>query len=302
MTAPRDPDRLIGAFLEDGTDALPDWAFDEVRHDIHRTRQRVAIGPWREPRMSNLARYGVIAAAVVLLVGAGVVLFRPAPAGVAAPASVAPSASPSPSPTEAAAASPTLRPDAAPPGLNRLGTDGGGPVLIVTVPEGDSGWSNYGTHLEKDYGRSVGTAVYLAEIGGTYVDPCTDHTLKEPAPQGVEQLIAAVGNQPGLSSKPTADVTISGYSGQYVDATLTADTTKCDGEDGFWLWESGGGHWSAGGTGETYRVYALDVDGTTFTFVIRIPGNTTDTELAQVMAVLETLEIEPTAASASPSP
>ena len=302
MTAPRDPDRLIGAFLEDGTDALPDWAFDEVRHDIHRTRQRVAIGPWREPRMSNLARYGVIAAAVVLLVGAGVVLFRPAPAGVAAPASVAPSASPSPSPTEAAAASPTLRPDAAPPGPNRLGADTGGPVLIVTVPEGDSGWSNYGTHLEKDYGRTVGTAIYLPGIAGTYVDPCTDHTLKEPAPQGVEQLIAAFANQPGLSSKPTADVTISGYSGQYVDATLTADTTKCDGEDGFWLWESGGGHWSAGGTGETYRVYAVDVDGTTFTFAIRIPGNTTDTELAQVMAVLETLQIEPAAASASPSP
>lgn len=250
--------------------------------------------------MSNIARYGVIAAAVVVLVGAGVVLLRPTPAGVAAPASVAPSASPSPSPTEAAAASPTLRPDAALPGPNRLGGDG--PALILTVPEGDSGWSNYGSHLEKDYGGRLGPAVYRPAISGTYVDPCTDHTLKEPAPQGVEQLIAALGNQPGMSSKPTADVTISGYSGQYVDTTVTADITKCGGEDAFWLWGYGDDPWVAGETGETHRVYALDVDGTTFTFAVRIPANTTDAELAEVMAVLETLKIEPAAASASPSP
>ena len=119
MTAPRDPDRLIQAFLEDGIDDLPDWAFDDVRRDIHRTRQRVVIGPWREPVMSNLARYGVIAAAVVLLVGAGVVLLRPAPAGVAAPPRPPPRA---PSPTAAAAASPTLRPNALPPARSRFAT------------------------------------------------------------------------------------------------------------------------------------------------------------------------------------
>ena len=41
------------------------------------------------------------------------------------------------------------------------------------------------------------------DITGTFVDPCTDHTLKEPAPQGVEDLIAALGNQPGMSFAPT---------------------------------------------------------------------------------------------------
>ena len=88
--------------------------------------------------MSNLARYGVIAAAVVLLVGAGAVLLRPAPAGVAAPASVAPTASPTAPPSEAAAASPTLGPNALPPGPVQirdaeLGNPG---VLTVTMPVG----------------------------------------------------------------------------------------------------------------------------------------------------------------------
>ena len=301
MTASRDPDRLIAAFLEDGTDDLPDWAFDEVRHDIHRTRQRVAIGPWREPLMSNLARYGVIAAAIVLLVGAGVVLLRPAPAGVAAPASVAPTASPSPSPTEAVAASPSLRPDAAIPGPNRLGDDGG-PALILTLPAG-AGWSNHGSHLEKDYGGAMGPLVFLPGITGTYVDPCTDHTLKEPALRGVDQVIAALGDQPGISSKPATDVTISGYSGQYVDMTVTADITKCGGEDEFWLWGAGrDDHIAAGATGEMWRMYALDLDGTTFPFAVRIPANTSDTELAEVIAVLDKAQIEPAGAGASPSP
>ena len=252
--------------------------------------------------MSNLARYGVIAAAVVLLVGAGLVLLRPAPAGVAAPAATpdpTAAASPSPSPTEAAAASPSLRPDAALPGPNRLGTDGG-PALILTLPAG-AGWSNYGSHLEKDYGAAMGPLVFLPGISSTYVDPCTDHTLKEPAPQGVEQLIAALGNQPGIASKPATDVTISGYSGQYVDMTVTADITKCGGEDEFWLWGAGpADHIAAGATGEMWRMYALDVDGTTFTFAVRIPAKTSDADVADVMAVLEKAQIEP--AGASPSP
>ena len=98
-------------------------------------------------------------------------------------------------------------------------------------------------------------------------------------------------------------MTISGYSGKYVDATVTADITKCGGEDMFWLWASGpADHWVAGATGEMHRMYAVDMDGTIFTFAVRFPGNTSDTELAEVMAVLETVQIELAAASASPSP
>ena len=48
MTARR-PDELIDAFLEEGRDDLPDRVFDAVRGEIHRTRQRVVIGPWTGP-------------------------------------------------------------------------------------------------------------------------------------------------------------------------------------------------------------------------------------------------------------
>ena len=306
MTAPRDPDRLIRAFLEDaGTDMLPDRAFDGVRRDIHRTRQRVVIGPWREPDMSSLVRYGVIAAAVVLLAGAGAVLLRPASSGPAAPASAAPTASPVPSPTEAAAAAPTLRPNALPPGPVRLTDEGTGPTLVVTVPAGGSGWTLDGSALLKDYGPTgdeEGPVIIVWDMTGTFVDPCSDHTLKEPAPQGVEDLITALGDQPGVLSFAPTDVTISGYSGQYVDTTITADISKCgSGSDGFWLWASpDGDRRYVQDTGEGNRMYALDVDGTRFTFDVRLPPATTDADRAEVEAMLATLEIEPVAASPAP--
>src|SRR6185369_13279896 len=63
MTAPHDD--LIRAFIAEGREELPDRAFDAVRGEIHRTRQRVVIGPWREPQMSNLAKVALAAAAVV---------------------------------------------------------------------------------------------------------------------------------------------------------------------------------------------------------------------------------------------
>lgn len=305
MTAPRDPDRLIKAFLEtSGTDMLPDRAFDGVRRDIHRTRQRVVIGPWREPAMSNLARYGVIAAAVVLLVGAGAVLLRPASAGPGAPASAAPTASPVPSTTAAAAAAPTLRPNALPPGPVRLTDEGAGPALVVTIPAGGSGWTIEGNGLVKDYGDAEGPVIIIWDMIGTFVDPCSDHTLNEPAPQGVEDLIAALGDQPGILSFAPTDVTISGYSGQYVDTTITADISKCgSGSDGFWLWASpDGDRRYVQDTGEANRMYALDVDGTRFTFDVRLPPATTDADRAEVDAMLATLAIEPAAASPSPSP
>lgn len=256
--------------------------------------------------MSNLARYGVIAAAVVLLVGAGVVLLRPVPAGVAAP-----TATESPSPTEAAAASTTLPPDAVPPGRVTIKDEFEMSVanVTMTIPEGATGWSANEEAIWKDYGPAGdedGPIVFTwrGGITGTYVDPCFDHTLRQPNPEGVKDLIAALANQRGISSEPPVDVTVSGYSGQYVDTTVTQDISKCgNGTDGFWLWDGkNSDRRYVQGTGELNRIYAFDVDGERFTFAVRLPADTTDADVAEVMAMLETLEIEPVAASPSPSP
>ena len=49
MTKARDPEVLLTAYLAIGMDALPDRVADSVMDEVHRTRQRVVLGPWRTP-------------------------------------------------------------------------------------------------------------------------------------------------------------------------------------------------------------------------------------------------------------
>ena len=72
MTAHRDPDRLIHAFLMEGQTELADQVYDAVRSTVEHRRQRVFIGPWRFLDMNKLVPVGLGAVAVVvaLFVGA----------------------------------------------------------------------------------------------------------------------------------------------------------------------------------------------------------------------------------------
>lgn len=71
MTAPRDPDRLIHAFLLDGAEQIDDQVYDAVRASIDQQRQRVVIGPWRMPDMNKLVpiALGAVAVVAVLFLG-----------------------------------------------------------------------------------------------------------------------------------------------------------------------------------------------------------------------------------------
>ncbi len=71
MTASRDPDRLIHAFLDEGLDELPDPVYDAVRDRIEQTRQRAVIGPWRTSDMNRYLKIGLAAAAVVVIAVVG---------------------------------------------------------------------------------------------------------------------------------------------------------------------------------------------------------------------------------------
>ena len=68
MTAPRDRDARIAAFFQASQPDLPDRTFDAVHLDIHRTRQLIVVGPFREPDSTLGGRF-VAAAVVVLAVG-----------------------------------------------------------------------------------------------------------------------------------------------------------------------------------------------------------------------------------------
>ena len=106
MTASRDPDRLIRAFLHEGLDELPDPVYDAVRDRIEQTRQRAVIGPWRTSNVNRYLQIGLAAAAVVVI---AVVAFN------LLPGSPAPGGEPSATPEPTATPEPSPSPIAAPP-------------------------------------------------------------------------------------------------------------------------------------------------------------------------------------------
>jgi hypothetical protein len=71
MTASREPDRLIHAFLIEGEETLNDQVYDAVRDEIEHTRQRTVIGPWRIPAVNKIVGFGLAAAALIIAVVVG---------------------------------------------------------------------------------------------------------------------------------------------------------------------------------------------------------------------------------------
>jgi len=309
MTAHRDPDRLIRTFLSEGQTDLPDRAFDAVRRDIHRTRQRVVIGPWREPDMSTLARVAVAAAAVVVL-GVAWVNFGPrqgvgtSPTPTASP-SASPSASAQPSSIAAASALPLIPGGNTPipAGTYRLGLGDASDTARIVATIGEGWRSDDGALLFLDSARPDGVAFGAWPVAETVIDPCTNHAAKKPTPpagvEGIDELAAQLSTQKGTRGTATA-VTIDGYSGTLVEITVASgvDISKCkleEGEGRFYIWGSGGqGSRYVQGNEETNRVWIMNVNGTRFTFMARVPKGLTAAELAELDAVVRSIAIEPT--------
>ena len=76
MTADRDIERLLDAWLADGPMQVSDHAFDEAVGRVHRQRQRPAWRLlWKEPRMSAPLKAALGAAAIFVVVVAGFMAF-----------------------------------------------------------------------------------------------------------------------------------------------------------------------------------------------------------------------------------
>ena len=292
MTADRDPVDFIRTFLDEGQDELPERALHAVRRDIHRTRQRAVIGPWKEPHMSKLARM-VIAVAAVLAVS--VISFSLVSSRNGSDVGSVPSASPSPT-ASPRLVTPDARIEAGRYLVQAQAAPGVAPFrAAITVP---AGYTSLGTEsVLKSSGPAApvsdGTGFGLWQISNRYVHPCTDHTLLDPVPaKTVDALVAALASQPGITAGPATPVTIDGYHGKSVELTVTTPIETC-GTDGFWLWGDAVDHRYVQSTGETDRIYVLDIDGVRRTFFLRIPADTTAADRAELEAMVASADILP---------
>lgn len=324
MTAGRDPDRLIRAYLEEGLTELPDRSYDAVRSQIDQTHQRVVIGPWRLPSMNNFTRLAIVGAAVLVVALAGV-YFLPRLGGIGGPGT-SPSPVPSPTAVPASSAPPRAFPDLGPlpAGAYFMDPFGGadsspcGPVptrqtppacpdetaddsirFTFTVPDGwavapfQSVWLANGQSSPPS-----GAGMIFGRGGWLHSDPCVtnDHVQLDGAPVDVpvgptvDDFANALAEHPVLDVTAPVDVNLDGYSGKYVDLQVPADISAC--ATSYFPWE-GGRSLYAQGPSHRWHLWILDVGGVR---VVIQTGDYAATPLQrqnELQSIVESIQIEP---------
>ena len=275
MTAPRDPDRLIHAFLMEGQTELPDAVYDAVRDRIEQTRQRTFIGPWRTSLVTKAMKYGLAAAAAVVIAILGYQFLGNSNTGV-------PGATETPHPT----ATPTPSEPAPSASIDTgfILWNAPGEVAISVIRA--SGWSgDQGAGiLEKgvngaDPPDGAGMIVFEGNLW-VYGDPCKWSTTTPDAPATtVDELVAALSAQASRDATAPVDVTVDGYAGKSITLHVPDDAvfangkfTDCDqGNFGSWAAVSGAGpdptpsRYSQG-PGQIDELWILDVNGVMVVF------------------------------------
>src|SRR5918992_1310481 len=282
MTASRDPDRLIRAFLREGEEQLHDQVYDAVRAEIEQTRQQTVIGPWRMPIMNRIVGLGLAAAAVIAAVFIGAQLLGSPGGGIGGPGD-----EPTPTP-EASVVAPTPSPTAwtgIPEGpFVVTGTDD--PVR-TTVNIASSGWvplPEFDAVSKDDDGldapETVGVALLAwAWPAGTgfnvYGDPCLWSTTTPETPATTpDEIAAGFATQALTDATDPVDVTVGGFAGKAVtlqvpisfdipNATRDERFAECD-EAIFGFYGVAGETEparNAQGAGQIDELWILDVDG-----------------------------------------
>ena len=304
MNGNTDFDRRAQSWLQDGPTEIPDRSLQAALDEVHVTSQQ-RFGAARRTFNMNVNAFRLAAAAVAalfIIVAGGIYLGNNNRSGGAG-GLAAPTATPAPLPSNGLLD----------PGRYRLGSAGlvgsAPATLSIMVPPG---WtSNSSALVNKNYGpveaADAGAAFVVWQISNRYKQPCSDHTLLEPAPgSSIDELLNSLASQPGIKAGPLTAVTVDGYSGKYVELTVATDIATCavaQGEaplSGFWLWASpDGDRRYVQGSDEMDRIYAVDVGGTRFTFAARIPKRTTAADRAELQAIIDSISIE---APSSPTP
>ena len=310
MTASRDPDRLIHAFLHEGLDELPYPVYDAVRDRIEQTRQRAVIGSWRTPDVNRLLKIGLAAAAVVVIAVVGFqYLDGSNTGGPGVTETPQPTASPAVTPEPSAAVIPPLPEGTLTAGTYRLRPSSSETMTIdATVPDG--GWSGgppnaIGGPVGESNGPN-GLAVAFFKAQTINSDPChwdKDGSGSAP-PEGdievgptVDDLAEALAASSAYDSTTPVEVTLGGFSGKRLDLQISPDPDGCDnfeGEENQYFVFGGpeGGQFAQGGA-NTWQVTIVDVEGTRLIAVLIAYEETSAADLSAAQGILESVVITP---------
>jgi hypothetical protein len=253
----RDTTRIIRSWLEAGADRIPDRVLDAVEARLPATHQRRA--GWLARRFSimntNTLRFGVAAAAVVVLALIGWQLLPGSNTGDGPERSSTPQSTASSAPTVPSLAGGELFPGTYRVTRNTI-------PLRITVP---AGWRNVGGWaIAKDdaEGNNLAGISFWSPGQATqiYAHPC-DWEANVMEPQGgvdatATAITEALAGQPLRGDAEPEDVSLDGHQGKVIELTLPGDLdfSTCDGGEPYsWL---GRAHQ---GPGQVDRVYVIEV-------------------------------------------
>jgi len=173
-------------------------------------------------------------------------------------------------------------------------------VILFTVPEG---WMATGRFIRRsEPGADVApVAMQFWDVGQVYGHPCQwEGTLFDPGPT-VDDLATALIDIPLRNASAPIDVTIDGYAGKYLEWSVPTDidfeTCDADAEGHFFdSWTGDQAGWGGDryqqGPGQVDRLWILDVDGVRFVIDAFSMPVATDAELAELLAVVESITFE----------
>jgi hypothetical protein len=222
--------------------------------------------------MNNTVRLIAAAGAVAVAAFLGSQLLV-AP-NVGGPPTPSPSASIEPSPTPSASAA-TAEPisftdyeSGTPLEPGDYVIDYAAPVALVTFTVPDErfgvdpspfykGGFDWGPWHQNNAGR-----LGVVEVENVYADPCDPVAgPRDPAVgPGVDDLVAALGDVPGLEVSEPVDAELSGFTGRYLE--ITGDVpADCASEPAIWLTTRGDPSLLMPGAGDLHMVWIVDVGG-----------------------------------------
>ena len=294
MSAPRDLDRMIQSFLAEGPLELPDPSYDEVRDRMEQTRQRAFIGPWRTSFVTKAMKYGLAAAAVVVIAIIGYQFLGNSNTGGPGPSPSASSAEPS-----ASAAAAGL-----PVGSSHVLLDGDVKItLTIAAPgwDGEVGGGILAKNDNVDPPDGAGMIVFTGPLN-VYGDACRWLTTKTDAPATtVDALVAALAAQTPRDASQPMDITVDGYSGKEITLHVPDDAAYGGGE--FTDCNSGyfgsfgsdaepGPERYAQGPGQIDELWILDVDGVLTVIDTAYYAGTPDAPVDELRGLVETATFE----------
>jgi hypothetical protein len=223
-----------------------------------------------------------------------------------------PSKSPSPSPSPAripdgplAAGTYTFQPFAGPGGLCVVESSQAGCIeagaeddsirVTFTIPDG---WTVFGGTVHPTVERYLppgGAGLKFGRGGWLYSQLCAGPGPDIPTGTTVDEFVTALVDHPDLDVSSPVDVTLGGFSGQYLELRAPANTTTDElgpdpgGCNYYFVWEPG---IYAQGPNALWRIWVLDVDGVRV--VVRsdsYPGTSPQVQ-AQLAAIVDSIQIE----------